>query len=1660
MNRYYLLTSLLCATLGWSATTSNTYVLNSVDTYSTATKCISYCNTPSGDCSSSTFCSLDGQTGCCTFSNAIIGSNVYAQSNQSLNQSITLIPSIISVDAEKGAPTIGTFVRDIATTIHFASGDVPAILDFNNPYGTVSSASFNTVGNVNFSPDVALQNAFIVLNGCTATLNGNTNWSGNKWYFNTYNRRAADILFETGSYEIDFADEFVLPVQTVFTIAKDAVVSLAGQISGASDLVLVGGGQVNFTGDNNSFLRLIAGDQFSSVVVGVGSAMTAHLSSASQLENVGALTAGPLGVGEVLLQYGSSLVGLASTTVANPIVGRNVTNDVVYIGAESGTLTLSGDKTFSGTVVINNGLTSEVYLQGINKIQNLVLDGGILRLSYLGTHTYGTLSINDALAVLAFDGNIELGTKKNIIALDACISSGGSCIASADNIIDDAGYEVTILSKIIGGDFSTLVKKGIGVLTLDNIANTYSGGTYIQEGALALLGGTSAQVIKTLGTGAITLDEDTHLIARTGGILSNVVQDVSVSTLAHIDVLTGETLTLQNALIISGNIEAGGGLVVNELIDHAGTLALLGTGSVGSLSIVKGELLLSSGATFTPGSALYLTGGSLALGSAAYTLANTALHLEAESNVITDDGYQVAIASIISGDGAFIKKGLGVITLLSDNIYIGGTQIVEGTLAVDALQKINLGSGGITLAGGFLKLTATDTLPPLADVIVYGGGFDITPSTVLTIDGIVSGDGDWNVTGGGELILAANNTFTGNLLIDAATVSIADSLNLGNAASIALASGTLNVSSTLSLARDIAIESGIGTFDISPSSVFTVTGIVSGIENGTLLSNRGKLILSAANSFSGIIEVVDGIIEAAESVNLGQGSKALILRNSTLSIPAAAEEWVLGREFSIDGESIVYAADTVAATFTGLVSTASSTDVLIKQGAGKFSLLPTVVNDYISHLFIEEGGFEANTLAIAATQVDINAGAKLIFSQSSVGSYIGDAIQSIAGQGSVVIDGTSTLILLADNNTYSGGTNLIRGVLQIEKDVLGLSTAPLLASGGTLSTVRSFVTSRPVILADATQTTFATAAQTVLTWAGDISGSGVLIKEKAGKMILSGINTYLGKTYVLGGQLSVLSSIVSSGDPYVGVGALLRGTGSVGDTVDFGTVVGGDPLGTLSIVGDLIVEPQAFLGSYITSSASSFIDVTGFTTIGENTTYLAGFSAETATNTGTVLVLSSGSITGQFSRISTPPIFFLGGSLTYTDTDVSYHYTQRAITALAEAGNPTRVASSLDKVVAWNREHVSCDVVAGGFSCTSNERLPILLASLIDFETTESMTAALEQIQPASLQALTILEEHNLVDVRGALSQRIEEELDTLSCFRMYSSQENGCKKKEHLIATWGYGIGGVLSQSNTENSFGSQIGYIGKMAGIVAGIDAHFYNYLYVGAMGGYTTSNLDWKNSQGKGRIASGYLGIYGAAITKYFYANIAAIGGWSGYRAHRNIDYTGVHKTASNSHSGKELLSHLDLGVNIPIFGFTIRPFDSFDYVVVAQRKFQETGAGEWDLSVEKNDSILLRNELGLQFASCFCFKVAKLSLTPKVSWVRETRIKGGSLTASLNGSHTFFTTSGYFPDRNLISPGISFKVTALEDRLSVDLYYEAELRHGYSAQDYGIGARYSF
>src|SRR4029077_6307837 len=104
----------------------------------------------------------------------------------------------------------------------------------------------------------------------------------------------------------------------------------------------------------------------------------------------------------------------------------------------------------------------------------------------------------------------------------------------------------------------------------------------------------------------------------------------------------------------------------------------------------------------------------------------------------------------------------------------------------------------------------------------------------------------------------------------------------------------------------------------------------------------------------------------------------------------------------------------------------------------------------------------------------------------------------VSGTGTLTQAGTGTLIL-ANDNTHSGGTTIAAGTLQI-------------GNGGTTGSITGNVTDNASLVFNRSDS---------ITFDGSISGTGSVDKQGAGTLILTGANTFTGTLTVSAGALQI-----------------------------------------------------------------------------------------------------------------------------------------------------------------------------------------------------------------------------------------------------------------------------------------------------------------------------------------------------------------------------------------------------------------------------------------------------------------------------------------------------------------------------------------------------------
>lgn len=299
---------------------------------------------------------------------------------------------------------------------------------------------------------------------------------------------------------------------------------------------------------------------------------------------------------------------------------------------------------------------------------------------------------------------------------------------------------------------------------------------------------------------------------------------------------------------------------------------------------------------------IYTTSGNL-------TLSGTVDNKGSGINVFGNNGKVLTLSGVLTGSGAFTIKENSHVVFSGNHNYTGTTTLEAGSLTV--ASGGTLGNGSDVYIDGSSVLTAkvSVTAASIRERTSGDSGTAVVESgAVITINGAgksvyymstISGAGGITMSGSGnsEIRLFAANTFSGDLVINSATVTM-------HGASGAIASsprifigtnGTYSVasrSSTLTMpsGQDIIVMAGASA---NPARIQTASGIgLTAASNSRLIfrsfnnANGAPLDVAGAGSFtlaSGNSVVVTNIGTA-----LSAGSYKLISKSGTASVAGTA----------------------------------------------------------------------------------------------------------------------------------------------------------------------------------------------------------------------------------------------------------------------------------------------------------------------------------------------------------------------------------------------------------------------------------------------------------------------------------------------------------------------------------------------------------------------------------------------------------------------------------------------------------------------------------------------------------------------------------------------------------------------------------------------------
>ncbi|MGL3379106.1 fibronectin-binding autotransporter adhesin ShdA [Salmonella enterica] len=1071
-----------------------------------------------------------------------------------------------TLDTANSSPIIKAANVTLDGTLNLSSTATFVAPETDEHFGSVTLIDSQTAittdfDSVTLDADTSAMPDYLTINA-GVDANDNTNYelsTGLSWYAGANSARAAH-----GTFTVD--------ADSTFTVTSELDETTANSNWGGSKLTKQGDGTLILSNTGNDY-----GD--TEIDGGI----------------LAAKDAASLGTGDVTIAENATLA------LSQGSLDNNVTGEGQIVKSGSDELIVTGDNNYSGGTTISGGTLTVDYADslGSGDIDN----SGVLKVGEgeLENTLFGSGSL------------VKTGTGELTLSGDNSYSggttiTGGTLTADhADSLgsgdIDNSGVLQVgegELENTLSGTGS-LVKTGTGELTLSG-DNTYSGGTTIAGGTL------TADHADSLGTGAIA---NSGVLQVGEGELENTLSGSG----SLVKTGTGE-LTLSGDNTYSGGTTISDGTLIADHADSLGTGAIANSGVLqvgegelentlsGTGSLVKtgtGELTLSGDNNYSGGTTI--SGGTLtadhadSLGTG--TIANSGVLQVGEGE----------LKNTLSGSGSLVKTGTGELTLSGDNTYSGDTTIADGTLIaanVNALGSGNIDNSGTLMldANGAFELANVTTHTGATTALAAGSTLDAgqliqengstlsidlgaaTDDAVITADSVTLG-GTLNVTGIGSVTDSwTPEAYTYTLIdSDSAITSDFDDLTIAGMnredVDFLTIDGKVDETDnthydlTASLSwyadRDNATTDAHGTFTLSdPDGSFNVAATLTDVDDtldpgsrwdGKSLTKEGAgtLILSGDNDYSGGTTINEGTLVAASTTALGTG---LVDNNATLVLDA-------------DGE----------VSAAGGITTHSGATTQLALGTSLDLGDSALIQQYGSTLNVE---LNSDSVQPLITGGSATLGGDLVVSDASLQARASDAefqsFKLMDMDSDISGDFTSLTMNLTDKPDYLTVTG---------------TTNPEDASEYLLTEGLSWnATATSATPAHGTFTLGAGDSFEVTSVLGDKTGNGdwdgkSLTKLGAGKLTLSGANTYSGDTNVQEGTLwlagdGTIGEVGSQQAVNVASDATFGGSNGTtvnGKVTNEGTLVFGDSEETGAIFtlnGDLIN-----MGTMTSGSSSS-----------------------------------------------------------------------------------------------------------------------------------------------------------------------------------------------------------------------------------------------------------------------------------------------------------------------------------------------------------------------------------------------------------------------------------------------------------------------------------------
>ncbi len=808
---------------------------------------------------------------------------------------------------------------------------------------------------------------------------------------------ANDLSFTTAGYTISGATLTLNGTAPLITNAFTA--EIASIVAGTALINKAGGGTLTLSA-NNTFTGGVTSTGgvikiTNSNALGAGSKTFTARSNFARLDLDASGADINLASGIVLNTSGVALRNIAgNNTIAGRVDMGNGSGDTT-IGSNGGTLTLTGLMRSSNSgnraLILTGTSTTPNTVAGViqNNASTISLTkSGTGKWIVSGTNTYtgttsvtgGNLTVTNASGLGAganvagtnpTGGNVSVSTNAELnyaAKTDAALAIGGSLTIT--------GGTSTAIGGSIGATTTSARINVAGVASITNAAHSVNihrvPGTTLTSGTYTLISGGAGSSLNpatapTIGKIYNNTDFTVGALSRTATTLSvDITTTAPMATAYWAGNLAGSTNVWAVSNGSASNWKATAGAASSQALIPGSSSDVVISATTPDLSpaaTILGSDMSIKSLTISDtvnGLGLNADGNTLTLASGGITMDSTVpastiaakVALDAPQTWTNNSLNDLTVSGAVSGANALTKAGSGTLVLSSANTYSGDTRVAAGTLALANLNAI-----------------ATSTL-------------DMNASDTGTVTFTVAGSNTYNLGGlsGSRSLNAGSNT----LSVGARNVATEYSGNLGSGSLTKVGNNTLTLSGSSTFTGNIVVGAGritlansnaLGIPDPNPpfngrkGLVMQGSGRSIWLKDGITIPSTIDIFASSNSFDGGGINNESGNNQILGPVNISTGNPALNISSASgsLSIAGNITLTATSRPLHLGGAST---GDNIISGVIG----SNNFEILpvIKQGTGKWILSNT--NTYTGTTTILDGTLLVNGSTAAESAVAVNGG--------------------------------------------------------------------------------------------------------------------------------------------------------------------------------------------------------------------------------------------------------------------------------------------------------------------------------------------------------------------------------------------------------------------------------------------------------------------------------------------------------------------------------------------------------------------------------------------------------------------------------------------------------------------------------------------------------------